>query len=218
MKYIKNHIYTALFLVSILATACYTPDPVIEKPPQIAVLGANPLKTPIYFPFVDDTLHVHDYYGLDTVWVEHDVDTSLLGRYNVFYYARTLAGMSSEANRDVWVVVQPKSMETMWDIEVVSRENENISYDDSLTRKGSNLIINNLNNIEGAEVLLQLASDLQDSVYIYEQVLPPDSLKSIIGTGFINEKATVMELNYTIFSEEDTATYHAVYKRKTIGK
>lgn len=211
MKYIK-YLISALLSAIMLISACYTPDSVADGPPEITVKGANPLKTPIYFPFVDDTVLVHEYWGLDTMWFEHNVDTALLGKYKVRYFAKTLKGMASEAERDVWTVVQPKSMADVWQVQAVSDKEEPLSYSDSLIQRSNNLVISNLNNIEGAEVSLKLASDLQDSVYIEAQMLS-DSIWSVAGNGVINEKATLMELHYILFSEEDTTTYHAVYER-----
>ena len=219
MPYMKNAIccLSILFLLSL--AGCKEPEPELpELPPTIVVSGQNPLKTAIYASFVDDSVKITALYGLDSVWAKHNIDTSLLGYYQIFYYAQSLSGMTAEAQRDVWVVVKPESMKGLWNVVFdTSKSKMPLSFIDSLTVKNQKLIINNFNNIPELKIELSLAADLQDSVYIFQQY-GSDSLYCVFGNGTIDERAMEMTLRYSIVNDNDTTTYNATYSRKTTSK
>jgi hypothetical protein len=210
----KNTICCLLTLSLLLLARCKEPEPdPPEVPPTIIIVGQNPLKTGIYLSFVDDSVNIYTLSGLDSVSAKHNIDTSLLGYYQISYYARSLSGMTAEAQRDVWVVVKPKSMNGLWD---VSLSGSSDSFTDSLCVENKKLTISNLNNILGLKVELSLAANLQDSVYIFEQYLS-DSLYCVFGSGTIDERAMNMVLDYSIVENSDTTVFHSVYSRDSIS-
>jgi hypothetical protein len=181
------------------------------------VSGQNPLKTGIYMLFVDDSIKVNDrYYGIDSIWTKEEpkIDTSLLGYYKIHYYVRSLSGMMAEAERKVWVVVKPESMKGEWNVDLkILPSNDSLSFTDLLSVENKKLFINNLNNIPKLKVELSLATDLQDSIYIFEKNIS-DSLYYIIGSGIIDECAQQMKLNYFINGEDVMMKCEATYSRK----
>jgi hypothetical protein len=213
-SYLKNIVYYLSICLSLSLVGCREAEPdTPELPPTITVNGDNPLKTGIYMFFVDDIVNINSPHGIDSVWIASDVDTSLLGYYKVFYFAQSLSGLTAEAQRNVWVIVKPESMEGLWEV-VLENPLPEIPFIDSLDVENESLIINNLNNISELKIELSLAADLQDSVYIFEQYRF-DSLYCVFGVGTIDERANTMILNYSIVKENDTTKYRATYSRKT---
>jgi len=108
IKMILKNTICCLSLFSLLSIAgCKDKEPDVETPPTIIVTGQNPFKTGIYLTFVDDSVRISGRFGIDSVWMEHNIDTSLLGYYQITYHAVSFSGMTAEAQRDVWVVVMP---------------------------------------------------------------------------------------------------------------
>jgi hypothetical protein len=213
-SYLKSIVL--LLCVLLLLARCKNSElEVPEQPPTIVVGGDNPLKTGIYMDFVDDSVKFIDlYYGIDSVRTEHNVDTSLLGRYKVHYYARSSSGMEAEAKRDVWVVVKPESMKGLWNVDLkISPSNDSLTFTDSLSVEKTKLISNYFNNSK-LKIELSLATDLQDSVYIFEKNIS-DSLYYILGSGIIDERAQQMKLKYFINGEDVVMKCEATYSRDT---
>ena len=217
MSYFKNTFYCLSMFFLLSLAGCKEPEPELpELPPTIVVSGQNPLKTAIYASFVDDSVKITAFYGLDSVWTEHTIDTSLLGYYQITYHAQSLSGMMAETqHRNVWVVVKPESMKGLWEVIPDTSSTKTFSpFIDSLTVVDKKLIVNNLNNISELKTELSLAADLQDSVYIFEQYIS-DSLYCVFGFGTIDERAMTMTLHYSIIENNDTTKYQATYSRKT---
>ena len=217
MESLKNIVL--LFFLLLLLANCRDPEPEpLEAPPTIVVGGQNPLKTGIYMSFVDDSVTAYSRYGIETFYLGDStaVDTSLLGYYQMVYHAVSLSGMTTEAEREVWVVVKPESMKGMWDVAFDSLSFAPPSpFEDSLGVENKKLIINNLHHIPKLKVVLSLASNLQDSVYIFEQYLL-DSSYCVSGVGTIDERAMKMKLSYSIVKDSITTKWEATYSRKEI--
>jgi len=196
---------------------CKEREPDVETPPVIIVTGQNPLKTGIYLSFMDDSVRISGRFGIDSVWTEHNIDTSLLGYYQITYHAVSFSGMTVEAQRDVWVVVKPKSMKGLWDVSAYfPKQNLTMTFVDSLDVENEKIIINNLNTIIKEQIELSLAADLQDSVYIFDQYIS-DSAFAVFGYGTIDETAMRMELHFSLVENNDTTVYRAVYSRDSIS-
>jgi hypothetical protein len=207
---------SALVLFSL--ARCKEPEPESpEMAPVIVVRGENPLLSGIYMTFVDDSVNIYSLHGLDSVWTEPDIDTSLLGYYRISYHAQSLSGMEAEAERDVWVVVKPESMKGLWDVAlcVFPSDTLHTSFADSLCVENRKLIISNFNNVPELKIELSLAADLQDSVYIFEQYRF-DSLYCVFGAGTIDQRATQMVLRHSVVGVEDgdTVRYTMTYSRQ----
>ena len=215
--YLKHTIYCISILSLLFLARCKDPEPEPpETPPVIIVSGQNPLKTGIYLPFVDDSVRIIAHYGLnlDFCWKDTtQIDTALLGCYQIFYHAESLSGMTADAQRDVWTVVKPESMQQMWNVAV---ENATNSFTDSLTVANKKLFINNLHNIPELKVELSLAADLQDSVYIFEQY-NADSTYRVYGFGTIDSCAMNMSLTYFLTHNNAVIHYNATYSRDSIS-
>jgi hypothetical protein len=195
---------------------CKDPEPEPpETPPVIIVSGQNPLKTGIYLPFVDDSVRIIAPYGIDSVRMEHDIDSipTLLGYHQIFYYVQSLSGMTAEAQRDVWVVVKPESMKGAWEVSLDTSLN---LFTDSLTVANKKLFINNLHNIPELKIELSLAADLQDSVYIFDQY-NADSTYRVYGFGTIDSCAMNMSLTYFLTHNNAVIHYNATYSRDSIS-
>lgn len=216
----KRYLIYILPILALLAVvACDEPndEPQEEQAPEIVVLGANPLKTGIYASFVDDSVKILSSFGLDTAWSVREVDTSRLGKYTVEYYTCSLSGLEATAQRDVWVVVMPKSMaDSTWQVQLTPEGGEASRFNDTLTASNdkNTFVIKNFHNIKGAAVSLELAAELGDSVYISKQEL--DTTATVEGKGTIDNKALLMQLNYFLVSDEDTLRYKATYTRDSI--
>jgi hypothetical protein len=218
MDRIKPIIHCILIVLFLCWEGCHSDPPIEEDvPPTIEVLGQNPLKLVIYNTFVDDVVRIEALNGLDSVWIQHNIDTAQLGFYQIKYFAKAKNGLEAEAKRDVWVIVMPSTMKGTWNVVLQKLPDaEPVFAQDSLTVEQDTLIINNFNNIEQAKIKLYLTSDLQDSVIIAKQYVA-DSTYEVFGRGKIDPHAQNINLYYTVMSNNDTVMYNAVYTINTVA-
>ena len=219
MNLLYKFFYYFITLLLVILTACSEPETepeTEEQAPEILILGSNPLKTGIYASFVDDSVQILSASGLlDSAWSIRNVDTSLLGKYTVDYYARSLSGLEATAQRDVWVVATPVSMaDSGWQVKLVPEQGEVSYFNDTLITGSNKIEIKNFHNIPGAKIKLDLISDLNDVVSISKQDV--DSATTVEGKGRIDDKTLLMLLNYSFISSKDTVFYQAVYTRDSI--
>ncbi len=180
----------AFFIILITIISCNKD----ETPPEINILGDNPIIAPLGVNYVDPGATAYDDIDGDItsyIYTDNNLNTSILGNYYYSYNVTDFSGNETTKNRDIQVVITNLSLEGSWSVSHSCNSLIGINSTQNLEIDANSDYLANIPNFNS---LASLSIMIEGSTI----TVPQQSIElgaDVSGTGTINETGNIITLN-----------------------